>query len=269
MINPDELARSAPQLRRLARLLAGAQESGDAVVAATLETLADGADEEPDVDARIALYRMFCRFWHGPLGQRVRVLATPRPSDLTLQRRLLALTPQSRLAFMLLTLEGFTLEAAAQILEVSVQEATALVEAARREVADQIATDILIIEDELLIAADLKRLMLELGHRVTGVARTHREAVDLAKAKRPGLILADIQLADGSSGIDAVNEVVSWRRVPVVFVTAYPERLLTGRRPEPTFLMPKPFHVDDVRAVVSQALFFEILPHAQGSKRAG
>jgi CheY-like chemotaxis protein len=170
---------------------------------------------------------------------------------------------------MLLTLEGFTLEAAAQILEVSVQEAATLVETARREVAGQIATDILIIEDELLIAADLKRLMLELGHRVTGVARTHREAVELAKAKRPGLILADIQLADGSDGIDAVNEILSWRRVPVVFVTAFPERLLTGRRPEPTFLMPKPFDVDDVRAVVSQALFFEIRPDAHGSKRAG
>jgi CheY-like chemotaxis protein len=150
-----------------------------------------------------------------------------------------------------------------------VQEAATLVETARREVAGQIATDILIIEDELLIAADLKRLMLELGHRVTGVARTHREAVELAKAKRPGLILADIQLADGSDGIDAVNEILSWRRVPVVFVTAFPERLLTGRRPEPTFLMPKPFDVDDVRAVVSQALFFEIRPDAHGSKRAG
>lgn len=269
MIDSDELARSVPQLRRLARLLAGAQESGDAVVAATLETLADGADEEAGIDARIALYRMFCRFWHGPIGQRVRVLATPRPSDLTLQRRLLALTPQSRLAFMLLTLEGFTLEAAAQILEVSVPEATALIETARREVAQQIATDVLIIEDELLIAAELKRLMLELGHRVAGIARTHREAVDQAKANRPGLILADIQLADGSNGVDAVNEILSWRRVPVVFITAYPERLLTGRRPEPTFLMPKPFHVDDVRAAVSQALFFEIRPDAHGSKRAG
>ena len=269
MLESEELARSIPQLRRLARLLAGAQESGDAVVAATLETLADGTEEEPGSDARIALYRMFCRFWNGPLGQRVRVLATPRPSDLTLQRRLLALTPRSQLAFMLLTLEGFTLEAAAQILEVSVPEATALVETARREVADQIATDILIIEDELLIAADLKRLMLELGHRVTGVARTHHEAVALAKAQRPGLILADIQLADGSSGIEAVNEILAWHRVPVVFITAYPERLLTGRRPEPTFLMPKPFRVDDVRTVVSQALFFEVHPDGQRSKLAG
>ena len=265
----DDLTQSVPQLRRLARLLAGAQESGDAMVAATLETLADGTDEVLGLDPRTALYRMFCRFWNGPLGQRVRVLATPKPSDLAVQQRLLALTPRSRQAFMLLALEGFTLEAAAQILEVSVPEVTALVETARREVADQIATDILIIEDEMLIAADLKRLMLELGHRVTGIARTHREAVASASAQRPGLILADIQLADGSSGIEAANEILASHRVPVVFVTAYPEMLLTGARPEPTFLMTKPFHVDDVRVVVSQALFFEVRPQSQNGKVAG
>lgn len=138
----NELAQSVFQLRRMARLLAGAQEGGDAVVEATLETLADG--EVLGADPRVALYRMFCRFWNGPLGQQVRALATPKPSDRALQQRLLALTPRSRQAFMLLALEGFTLEAAAEILEQSHDEVTALVETARREVVDQLATDILI-----------------------------------------------------------------------------------------------------------------------------
>ena len=132
----------------------------------------------------------------------------------------------------------------------------ALIETARHEVASQIATDILIIEDELMIANDLKWLMMELGHRVIGVARTHREALALAKSMRPGLILADIQLADGSSGIDAVNEIHLRCWAPVVFITAYPDRLLTGRPREPTYLLTKPFDVDAVRVVVSQALFF-------------
>jgi CheY-like chemotaxis protein len=214
----DDLTQSVFQLRRMARLLAGAQEGGDAVVEATLETLADG--EMLGADPRVALYRMFCRVWNGPLGQQVRALATPKPSDLALQQRLLALTPRSRQAFMLLALEGFTLEAAAEILEQSPGEVTALVETARREVADQLATDILIIEDELLIAGDLKRLMLELGHRVNGIARTCQEALAAAKTQRPGLILADIQLDDGSSGIEAANEILTWYRVPVVFITA-------------------------------------------------
>jgi CheY-like chemotaxis protein len=199
---------------------------------------------------------MFCRFWNGRLGQKARALATPQPGDAAVRKRLLALTPPSRQAFMLLALEGFSLESAAEILELSVAEVASLVEVARREVAEQIATDILIIEDELLIAHDLKRMMLELGHRVIAIARTREEALAGARARPPGLILADIQLADGSSGIDAANEILLEHDVPVVFITAYPERLLTGRRPEPTFLLTKPFNVDDVRVVVSQALFF-------------
>jgi CheY-like chemotaxis protein len=111
--------------------------------------------------------------------------------------------------------------------------------------------------------------MQELGHRVTAVARTHKEAVEAARAKQPGLILVDIQLADGSSGVEAVNEILSWNQVPVVFITAYPDRLLTGQRPEPTFLMAKPFHVDDVRVVVSQALFFDVRPVVPSSEPSG
>jgi CheY-like chemotaxis protein len=104
---------------------------------------------------------------------------------------------------------------------------------------------------------DLEGLVESLGHRVLGVARTHTEAINLAKAKRPGLILADIQLADGSSGLDAVNELLRQFEVPVIFITAYPERFLTGQRPEPAFLIAKPFQPATVSAVLSQALFFE------------
>jgi CheY-like chemotaxis protein len=103
---------------------------------------------------------------------------------------------------------------------------------------------------------DLEGLVENLGHRVLGVARTHSAAVALAKTKRPGLILADIQLADGSSGLDAVNELLKTFEVPVIFITAYPERFLTGERPEPAFLIAKPFQPAMVSAIASQALFF-------------
>jgi CheY-like chemotaxis protein len=180
----------------------------------------------------------------------------PKPTELTLKQRVFALTPRSRQAFMLLALDGFSLEEAASVLELPVSEVSSQVETARREVAQQIATDVLIIEDDLLIANDLKSLMMELGHRVIGIARTHDEALRLAKSMRPGLILADIELADGSSGIDAVNEIHLKCWAPVLFITAYPERLLTGSAREPTYLLAKPFHPDAVRVVVSQALFF-------------
>ena len=57
-------------------------------------------------------------------------------------------------------------------------------------------------------------------------------------------------------GIDAVNSIRTESDVPVIFITAYPERLLTGDRPEPTYLVTKPFQEATVRAAISQALFF-------------
>jgi CheY-like chemotaxis protein len=107
-----------------------------------------------------------------------------------------------------------------------------LVEESGHELAAQIATDVLIIEDEALIALELEAVVENLGHKVIGIAHTRTDAVIIARTRRPGLILADIQLADGSSGLDAVNDLLSSFEVPVIFITAYPERFLTGERPE-------------------------------------
>jgi CheY-like chemotaxis protein len=156
-----------------------------------------------------------------------------------------------------LSLEGFSEEEVAHVLSTDVEKVRELADAAGRELAAEIATDVLIIEDETFIAMDLESLVKNLGHNVIGVARTHTDAVALAKTKQPGLILADIQLADGSSGLDAVNELLKSFEVPVVFITAYPERFLTGERPEPAFLISKPFQPAMVSAVASQALFFQ------------
>ena len=158
---------------------------------------------------------------------------------------------------MLVALEDLSEDDAAKVLDIDVQTLRELVEQSGRELANEIATDVLIIEDETFIALDLEGLVEGLGHRVLGVARTHSEAIALAKVKRPGIILADIQLADGSSGLDAVNEMLRTFEVPVIFITAYPERFLTGERPEPAFLIAKPFQPATVSAVLSQALFFE------------
>jgi CheY-like chemotaxis protein len=113
----------------------------------------------------------------------------------------------------------------------------------------------MIIEDEPIIAMDLETIVRDLGHHVVGVAVTRDEAVAMALDKRPGLVLADIQLADDSSGIDAVKDILAQFSVPVIFITAFPERLLTGERPEPTFLITKPFQRSTVKAAISQALF--------------
>ncbi|MHC3127604.1 Phyllosphere-induced regulator PhyR, partial [Brevundimonas sp. GN22] len=152
--------------------------------------------------------------------------------------------------------EGFTPSEAAQILDIDVSAVERLISQAQADIDAELATDVLIIEDEAIIAADIESLVRELGHRVTGTAATHTEAVEAVRQHRPGLVLADIQLADGSSGIDAVKEILQSLDVPVIFITAFPERLLTGERPEPTFLITKPFQPETVKAAISQALFF-------------
>ena len=162
-----------------------------------------------------------------------------------------------RQVFLLRAVEGFSVAEIAEILDMPPEAVVEANAQAGREIAEQVATDILIIEDEPIIALDIEALVRELGHGVTGIARTHKEALASVQAQSPGLVLADIHLADGSSGLAAVNEILTSISVPVIFITAYPERLLTGEKPEPAFLITKPFKADTVRATISQALFFD------------
>jgi CheY-like chemotaxis protein len=153
-------------------------------------------------------------------------------------------------------MEGFTPSETAQILGVDFAQVEGLIQAAHSEIDAELATEVLIIEDEPVIAADIQALVEELGHSVSGLATTRNEARASAARRPPGLVLADIQLADGSSGIDAVKDILSDIAVPVIFITAFPERLLTGERPEPAFLITKPFDPATVKAAIGQALFF-------------
>lgn len=250
-----EIAPHLPYLRRLARALCGSQQSGDAYVVATLETLVVDPGAFPEgLSPKVGLYHLFMKSWSSiPLN----IDETPTEEVSPAQKNVSLLTPRSRQAFLLRSVEGFSPQDVAAILDVSVADVEALIAEAGREIAARVATDVLIIEDEALIAQDIEFIARDLGHRIIGIARTHSEAIELAKKQQPGLILADIQLADGSSGLNAVNEMLESFEAPVIFITAFPERLLTGERPEPTFLIGKPYKIDTVKATISQALFFE------------
>lgn len=144
-----------------------------------------------------------------------------------------------------------------KIMGLTAAQAETLIQIAKQEMAESVAGSVLIIEDEAIIAMDIQMIVSEIGHRVTGIARTRSAAVELAARDRPHLILADIQLADQSSGIDAVNDILrQFDDIPVIFITAFPERLLTGTKPEPAFLIAKPYSEAQVRSAVSQAMFF-------------
>jgi DNA-directed RNA polymerase specialized sigma24 family protein len=252
-----------PYVRRYARALAGSQHGGDAVVRATLEAVVAAPDAFPtDLGARLGLYRMFETFWRaaqaaGPDGGSTDLSAVELPvSEQIVRQRLSPITPLSRRALLLTTMEGFSEAEAAVLLDVSREEVALLVSEARNEIERQTRARVLIIEDEPIIAMDIESIVSEAGHDVAAIAVTREEAVAAAAEHRPSLVLADIQLADNSSGIDAVKDILATYSVPVIFITAFPERLLTGEKPEPAFLITKPFQRDTVKAAMAQALFF-------------
>ena len=258
----QSIAPHLPSLRRFARALSGSQESGDAYVVALLEALVENPSIFPlDIDPKVALYQIFLKIWNSVDANAFPNLKFENSDTVRLQ----TLTPKPRQAFLLLSVEGFDVDAIAKILDTDLEDVAALIATADHEIASQLEpADILIIEDEPLTAAHLQELVQSLGHEVTGIARTHRDALKLAHDRKPDLILSDIQLADGSSGVEAVNEILGDLEAPVIFVTGHPEMLLTGAKPEPTFLIAKPFNAETVKAVIGQALFFEVRSHRKG-----
>lgn len=259
MVNNSELARNVaaalPYLRRYARALTGDQSTGDEIAAASLETIIhDKSLIEAASSAKIALFKAFHVLW-------TRNDLPVRSAETGLrgmaQKRMSALDKNSRGALLLHTIEEFDLNNVSEILGVTVDETTALIAEARSDIKNAVTGDVMLIEDETLIALEIQDLVNDMGHRLTGVARTRQEALDIASRTPPDLILADIQLADNSSGIDAVQDILNdLGERPVIFITAYPELFLTGERPEPAFLIAKPYSEAQVQSAVSQAMFF-------------
>lgn len=252
----QSIGRELPFLRRYARALTGSQSAGDNYAAATLEAiLSDRSILEGVSDTRLGLFRAFHVIWQSS-GQPVEE-ADLNDRERRAQDHLRRLTPNSREALLLRTIEELRHDQIAEVMQIDQPEAEELVQIAVTEMSGTMRGKVMIIEDETIIAMDLKGIVQAMGHTVTGIARTHSAAIELAGKARPDLILADIQLADGSSGIDAVQELLGdLGDIPVIFVTAFPERLLTGDRPEPAFLISKPYSEEQVRSAVSQAMFF-------------
>jgi DNA-directed RNA polymerase specialized sigma24 family protein len=250
----DQLGNFIPYLRRYARAVTGSQTSGDNFAAASLEAILTDRSVLDGTDVKTGLFRVLYGIWasagapveEGEQGGRAKA-----------QKHLAKLTNNSREALLLYTIEGFAYRDIGTIIGVDTAEAEELVSIARREMADSVMGSVMIIEDEAVIAMDIEGIVADMGHRITGIARTRDEAVELGRADVPDLILADIQLADNSSGIEAVNDILAeLGQRPVIFITAFPERLLTGDKPEPAFLISKPYTEDQVISAVSQAMFF-------------
>ena len=251
----DRIVTHLPYLRRYARALTGSQRSGDSYAAATLEALlVDASILNAAKNDKVALFHAFHLVW---ASSGASLGTADDPLSARAQEHMARLTPNSREALLLYSVEEFRLDEVAAIMLVETNEAANLIDTARAEMRRAMAGRVMVIEDEAIIAMDICDIVMQAGHSITGIARTRVEAVALATSNPPDLILADIQLADNSSGIDAVNDILAqFPHIPVIFITAFPERLLTGTRPEPAFLITKPFSEDQVQSAVSQAMFF-------------
>ncbi|MBB5707496.1 response regulator [Sphingopyxis panaciterrulae] len=253
----DEIRGHLPFLRRYARALTGSQQHGDNFVHTLLEVVVAAPDEFASVHGtRIDLYRAFHRIWESAFIEDGEGQDDEDPLLRAADRRLARITPLGRQILLLTALEGFSTEDAAIITGADAATVETLLGEAVADLDRESRTSVLIIEDEPLIALELEAIVRDLGHEVAGIATTHDDAVAAFEQSDAGLVLADIQLADGSSGIDAVQDILALAPVPAIFITAFPERLLTGSRVEPTFLISKPFRENTVRAAISQSLLF-------------
>ena len=248
-----EIVKFLPYLRRYARALLGSQDRGDEYVRVCLEAyLAESERIDPSSNVRLELFALFHEVWS--LVDETFPEAVPDVSDSKVLQGVGRLPPRQRQVLLLVSLEGFSVDEVSRILHASPGEIRAELEAARAELATQTSVRVLIIEDEPLIAEDIAGLVTDMGHKVCGQAAREEEALRLAAETLPELILADIQLKGGDSGIKAVQKILRSTNLPVIFITGFPERLLTGEQLEPAFLISKPFQPEVLRTAIGQAL---------------
>jgi CheY-like chemotaxis protein len=253
----EMIHREIPFLRRFARALVGRQAPADRLVADAVDRL----DPLPEADGRASLRLPLLRalvdaYQSGaadPADHEAADDATIADERIVASR-VRSLPADGAIALLLANLEGLTPAEIGFVMRLDEATAQARLEVAQRVLDAQAPSDVLIIEDEPVIAMDIAGIVRQAGHTVLGIATTRAEAVALAAHHPPGLILADIALADDSSGIKAVDDIRVDGRPPVIFITAYPERLLDDRQVEPSLLITKPFSEHLLRVAIAQAL---------------
>ncbi|WP_298361187.1 response regulator [uncultured Litoreibacter sp.] len=235
-----------PYLRRYGRALTGCQTTGDTLAAKARRS----ARTMPlPLSARAVRILMFTELHNAWSELRAHSL-----SQREARRRMGRLTRNSRETLLLRAIEEFSFAEIAKILNLDEAQAEQLFEVALAEAPYKSGTRVLIVEDDPMVAMDMSACLSDMGCQVVGVARTAAEAVELAGNSPPELIIASLLLADKSSGLEAARRITAQNpRTDAVFVTPYPERLLTGTTQEPVFIITTPYLQDQVRSAVTQS----------------
>lgn len=251
-----QLLATLPYLRRYARALTGTQSHGDEWVRLCVEVLLEQPELVRDVaKSKVDIFELFHKlqrpFVDLDASSGVDDPVTP-PDRLEAQMR--DIPDVQRKVLLLTMLEDFSVEESARILGIAAREAEDALREARESLRRGASVRVLIIEDEAVIALDVAQIVRSAGHQVVGIAASEKAAVELAGKHAPDLVIADIQLKGADDGRVAVREILKSMSVPVIFVTGFPERLLTGQGIEPAFVITKPFAADHLKAAVAQAL---------------
>lgn len=159
----------------------------------------------------------------------------------------------ARLLLLMVDVMGLMPQQAAQVIGLS-EDPKSVLRRARHDLRIEKKATAVVVEDEPLIAADIRAILERLGVEVAGEASSAEEAVKVAAESRPDVILADYNLDGRDTGIDAVMRINETHDCPVVFITGFPDRVLQGEEIEPDFVISKPYTPDNVRAAVVHCL---------------
>jgi len=115
---------------------------------------------------------------------------------------------------------------------------------------------VFIVEDEIIVAKDMERLLKNAGYAVAGIASTYLKAKDRLQACRPDLILCDINLNGDKDGLDLMTEIQAVTPVPFIFITAYTDLPTLQRAKElhPENYLTKPFSESQLLTSIQLAL---------------
>lgn len=115
---------------------------------------------------------------------------------------------------------------------------------------------ILIVEDELIIAEDVKNSLEKRGFEVLGIAMDYEEAISILKNKKPDLILLDVNLNSSKDGIDLANVINEFYGIPFIFTTSYSDSstLERAKKTNPINYLVKPFKEEQLIAAIEIAL---------------
>ncbi len=114
---------------------------------------------------------------------------------------------------------------------------------------------ILIVEDDMIIAMVLERMVKKLDHEVIDKVITGKEAIECTREMNPDLILMDIQLKDNIDGIEAMHEIRKTSDVPVIYITGNSDQYNLNRAKETNFVeyLVKPIRMEDLKESFSKA----------------